>query len=118
VPYWCESAAQYNVDAAEWWLAGSDPYERISVLPEPPGTIAAVHAGLAQWRSLAGFARTDGWVDRLTAGRYPRLPVSRSTVAPLINQRAQARSPMPAMTTDQVIAGLRRQAPALGLLVD
>lgn len=115
VPYWCESAAQPTVDAAEWWLAGSEPFERISALPDPPGTTAGAYAGLAQWRSLVNFARYVGSVDRLAAGRYPRLPLPRSSVVRLIRQGSQLPSPIPAMTVDQVIGSLRLRAAGLGI---
>ncbi|GIM93627.1 hypothetical protein [Paractinoplanes toevensis] len=118
VPYWCESAALPAIDAAEWWLAGSDPFDRLSVLPEPPGTAAGAHAGLVQWRSLARFARHDGWVDRLAAGRYPTLPIPRSNVVRVITQRAAPAAPVPLMTNQQVIAALRQQAPTCGIFVD
>lgn len=115
VPYWCESAARRTVDAAEWWLAGSDPFDRISVLPEPPGTTVGAHADLTQWRSLARFARHDGSVDRQAAGRYPRLPLPRSSAVRLITQRSQAPSAIPPMTGEQAVAGLRQRAAGLGM---
>jgi hypothetical protein len=117
VPYWCESAAQRTVAAAEWWLAGSDPFERLTVLPEPPGTAGEAHARLVQWRSVAGFARHVGRVDRLAAGRYPRLPLPRSRVVRVIEESVHPRRLTPSMTTEQALEGLKRQGAVHGLLV-
>jgi hypothetical protein len=117
VPYWCESAAQSTVAGAEWWLAGSDPFDSVTVLPEPPGTASETHAPLTQWRSLAGFARRTGRVDRLAAGRYPRLPLPRSRAARVIEENAEPRYPTPRMTTKQAIEGLRHQGALHGLFV-
>nr|WP_296068010.1 hypothetical protein [uncultured Actinoplanes sp.] len=117
VPYWCESAAQRTVAGVEWWLAGSNPFDRLTVLPEPPGTAGEAHARLTQWRSLAGFARHTGRVDRVAAGRYPRLPLPRGHVARVIEDHARPRQPIPPMTVRQAVAGLRHHGARRGLFV-
>ncbi|WP_433303172.1 hypothetical protein ACQP2F_11285 [Actinoplanes sp. CA-030573] len=117
VPYWCESAARPAVTAAEWWLAGGDPFERLAVLPEPPGAGGDTHAGLAQWRSVAGFARHVGRVDRLAAGRYPRLPLARANAARVVTELGERGPAIPPMTATQVVAGLERHGALLGLYV-
>ena len=76
VPYWCESSSRAAAGAAELWLAGSRPFDRVSVLPEPPGTRHARLASLTHWRSIARFAARGGAVDNLVAGRYPMLPTA------------------------------------------
>ncbi|GIF14987.1 hypothetical protein [Actinoplanes teichomyceticus] len=74
VPYWCESSSRAVVDAVQLWLAGSEPFDRISVLPDPPGSPDDSVATLTHWRAVAAFAARDGRVDELVAGRYPLLP--------------------------------------------
>ncbi|MFI6074369.1 hypothetical protein ACIA5C_22685 [Actinoplanes sp. NPDC051343] len=117
VPYWCESAAGTTVAAAEQWLAGSRPFARVAVLPSPPGTVAETHAGLGQWRSLSTFAERGGWVDRQAAGRYPRLPLARSSAVRMTAETGPAGRPAPPMSAERVLAGLRRQGPLLGMFV-
>jgi hypothetical protein len=117
VPYWCESAASPAVGAAEQWLAGSLPFERVAVLPEPPGVTGGAHAGLNQWRSVAAFGSRGGWVDRQAAGRYPRLPVARSNAVRMTAEVASEGRTMPPMKAGRVLTGLRRQGPLLGMFV-
>ncbi|GIF04919.1 hypothetical protein [Actinoplanes siamensis] len=74
VPYWCESSSRSVTDAAQLWLAGSRPFDTITVLPEPPGVFQDDTAGLTHWRAVANFARGHGHVDSLIARRYPLLP--------------------------------------------
>jgi hypothetical protein len=117
VPYWCESAAASTVLAAEEWLAGSRAFERVAVLPEPPGTTAETHAGLRQWRSLAAFGEHGGWVDRQAAGRYPRLPLARGNAVRMTAVTGPPGRTAPPMSAERVLAGLRRQGPLLGMFV-
>jgi len=117
VPYWCESAAEPAVTAAEEWLAGSRPFPQVAVLPAPPGTAGETHARMRQWRSLAGFASEGGWVDRQAAGRYPRLPLARSNAVRMTAETGSAGRPMPPWKPDDVLAALRRHGPALGMFV-
>ena len=117
VPYWCESAALSAVDAAEWWLAGSEPFDSVTVLPEPPGTDCAAHAELMHWRSLAAFGHHVGRVDGLAAGRYPMLPMSGRHAVRVVGETAEPRPLAPPLTMVQVIGALRRNAATLGLLV-
>ncbi|WP_433796695.1 hypothetical protein [Actinoplanes sp. CA-252034] len=74
VPYWCESSSRAATEAAELWLAGVAPFDRISVLPEPPGSSHEKLASMVHWRSIAAFAGRGGMVDELIASRYPMLP--------------------------------------------
>ena len=71
VPYWCENATRRSVDEAEWWLAGSEPFSSVDVLPEPPGLRSPALAGLPQWLAVAAFGRRRRALDRT---RRPGLP--------------------------------------------
>ncbi len=50
VPYWCENATRRSVEQVEWWLAGSESFTSVDVLPEPPGVRSPALAGLPQHR--------------------------------------------------------------------
>jgi hypothetical protein len=117
VPYWCESSSRSATDAAELWLAGSEPFDSVSVLPDPPGTLHDELATLTHWRAIAAFGRRAGKVDRLVAGRYPLLPPAPGQAArSLRNAGAAAGLPAP-MPADQAMRRLADNGVALGLLV-
>jgi hypothetical protein len=116
VPYWCESASQQAVDAAEWWLAGSGGFEGVTVLPEPPGTACDAHADAGQWRSVAGFARSRRTIERGALSRYPLFPLSTGHVAGVLSA-LPGRPVPPRMRTAQALGSLRATGAALGLLV-
>jgi len=82
VPYWCESAGQAAVTAAEWWLAGSR-FPEVEVLPGPPGVRCGAYADLDQWWSIASFAQEKGRLDTGACEAYPLhpLPVGHATSA-------------------------------------
>ncbi|MEU4690116.1 hypothetical protein [Actinoplanes sp. NPDC023714] len=94
VPYWCESSSRAAAEAAELWLAGNPPFERVSVLPDPSGTRHGRLASSAHWRSIARFGRGGGMVDGLVAGRYPMLPAAAGHASRFVRQAAPA-SPRP-----------------------
>jgi hypothetical protein len=71
VPYWCENASRAAANSAELWLAGSQPFTTVDVLPEPPGTDGVQIAQLDQWQAMAGFATRWGRVDRRAVRAYP-----------------------------------------------
>ncbi len=81
VPYWCENATRRSVDAAEWWLAGSEPFSSVDVLPESPGMRSPALAGLPQWLAVAAFGRRRRALDRTAARGYPvaAVPTRRAT---------------------------------------
>jgi hypothetical protein len=117
VPYWCESSSRSAADAAELWFAGSRPFESISVLPDPPGTLHDGTASLRQWRSIAALGRREGKVDALVADRYPLLPPAAGQVTRhLRNVAAVPVRPGP-LPVDQAVRGLASAGAATGLLV-
>lgn len=76
VPYWCENATARRIAGVEWWLAGSEPFSSVDVLPEPPGLRSPAYAGLPQWLAVAGFGAAGGpWTGAPPAAtRSPRYP--------------------------------------------
>ncbi len=117
VPYWCESATRAAVDAAEWWLAGSGGFAAVSVLPEPPGTACDSHAGPAQWRSVAAFARHRRHLNRQAFSRYPMLPLPTSHASAVLRSRHEAAEAMGTLPLGQAMSVLRHAGSRLGLLV-
>ncbi len=117
VPYWCESASARAVDGAEGWLAGSERFAEVDVLPQPPGTVCDAHAGPAQWRAPAWFARGTGLVDREAMRRYPMLPMPTNHATTVLRSRMQASTPPPELTMAAVVSSLRRSGDHLGVLV-
>ncbi|WP_320066309.1 hypothetical protein [Micromonospora sp. RTGN7] len=81
VPYWCENATRRSVDAVEWWLAGSEAFSSVDVLPESPGMRSPALAGLPQWLAVAAFGRRRRALDRTAARGYPvaTMPTRRAT---------------------------------------
>ncbi|MFI2667014.1 hypothetical protein [Micromonospora carbonacea] len=118
VPYWCENATRRSVDAAEWWLAGSEPFSSVDVLPESPGMRSPALAGLPQWLAVAAFGRRRRALDRTAARGYPvaAVPTRRATEV----LRAQpydlpAPPPLPAATAVEAFrAGGARQGLVVG----
>ena len=117
VPYWCESSSTSVVEAAELWLAGSEPFETISVLPDPPGSANAHTATLAQWRAVAAFARRNGTVDTLVAGRYPLLPPAAAHAGRCLGTTAAVSRRPAVMPIGEAVRLLTTNGPALGILV-
>ncbi|WP_250009685.1 hypothetical protein [Actinoplanes sp. M2I2] len=115
VPYWCESAARATVESAELWLAGSERFDGVAVLPEPPGHGGDQVAGLAQWRSLGSFARTREPMDRFTASRYPMLPVATGHATRMLGGAVPG-STVPVMPLAYALDRLERSGSSLGML--
>ena len=115
VPYWAESAARTTVEAAEMWLAGSDRFDRVAVLPEPPGHAGVHVATLAQWRSLASFGVRRERMDRFAASRYPMLPVATGHATRML-AGAELRPQPPAMPLAYALDRLQQSGSTLGML--
>lgn len=117
VPYWCESAAARAVDGAESWIAGSERFAQIDVLPQPPGTVCDAYARPGQWRSPAWFARRSGLVDREAMRRYPMLPLPTGHATTVLRARPRAAAGPPPLTMAEVVPALRRYGDRLGILM-
>ncbi|SCF24076.1 hypothetical protein GA0074695_4670 [Micromonospora viridifaciens] len=117
VPYWCENATRRRVEGVEWWLAGSEPFSSVDVLPEPPGVRSPALAGLPQWLAVAGFGLRRRALDRGTARGYPvaSVPTRRATEV-LRNQPYDLPVPPP-LRMAEALAALRDAGAHQGLLV-
>jgi hypothetical protein len=117
VPYWCESASQRAVTDAEWWLAGSEVFTGVTVLPQPPGIDCGAYASAAQWRSVAQFGRHRATVDPLAISRYPLLPLPTSHTAGVLPARSPAGAAPERMSVAHAMAAFRRSSWSGGMLV-
>ncbi len=117
VPYWCESSSRAAATAAELWLAGSRPFDRISVLPEPPGISHDRLASLPHWRSIAALARRTGTVDRLLAGRYPVLPAAPGHATGFLRHAAVASHRPELIPGAEAVRHLARHGSLTGLMI-
>nr|WP_172894679.1 hypothetical protein [Micromonospora purpureochromogenes] len=117
VPYWCENATRRSVDGVELWLAGSEPFSSVDVLPESPGMRSPALAGLPQWLAVAAFGRRRRALDRTAARGYPvaSVPTRRATEV-LRNQPYDLPVPPP-LGVAEALAALREDGAPMGLAV-
>jgi hypothetical protein len=117
VPYWCEGAGRRVVSGAEWWLAGSEPFTSVDVLPGGAGCACPELAGLSQWSAVASFGRRRGVVDRVTARGYPVTAVATCHATSVLRGHGCDLPPPPALPVSDALAGLRHSGTVQGLLV-
>ncbi|MFG3644580.1 hypothetical protein ACGF3C_30335 [Micromonospora sp. NPDC047762] len=117
VPYWCENATRRSVDEAEWWLAGSEPFSSVDVLPEPPGVRSPALAGLPQWLAVAGFGRRRRALDRTTARGYPVTSVPTRRATEVLRAQPYDLPAPPPLGVAEALAVLRDSGGHQGLLV-
>ncbi|WP_327027093.1 hypothetical protein [Micromonospora sp. NBC_01739] len=117
VPYWCENATRRCVEQAEWWLAGSEPFTSVDVLPEPPGVRSPALAGLPQWLAVAGFGRRRRALDRTAARGYPVTSVPTRRATEVLRAQPYDLPTPPRIEVADALAALRAGSAAHGLLV-
>ncbi|MET8370415.1 hypothetical protein ABZU42_11865 [Micromonospora profundi] len=117
VPYWCENATRRSVDEAEWWLAGSEAFSSVDVLPEPPGVRSPALAGLPQWLAVAGFGRRRRALDRTTARGYPVTSVPTRRATEVLRAQPYDLPVPPPLGAAEALSVLRDSGSHQGLLV-
>lgn len=117
VPYWCENATRRTVDEAEWWLAGSEAFSSVDVLPEPPGMRSPALAGLPQWLAVAGFGRRRRALDRTSARGYPVTSVPTRRATEVMRAQPYDLPVPPPLGAAEALAVLRDSGGHEGLLV-
>ncbi|WP_410809534.1 hypothetical protein [Micromonospora sp. 067-2] len=117
VPYWCENATRRSVDEAEWWLAGSEAFSSVDVLPEPPGMRSPALAGLPQWLAVAGFGRRRRALDRTTARGYPVTSVPTRRATEVLRAQPYDLPVPPPLEAAEALSVLRDSGGQQGLLV-
>ncbi|SCL52650.1 hypothetical protein GA0070603_1442 [Micromonospora chersina] len=117
VPYWCENATRRRVQGVEWWLAGSEPFSSVDVLPEPPGVRSPAVAGLPQWLAVAGFGRRRRALDRGSARGYPVAAVATRRATEVLRNQPYDLPVPPPLGMAEALAALRDAGAHQGLLV-
>ncbi|MEU1606332.1 hypothetical protein [Micromonospora matsumotoense] len=117
VPYWCENATRRSVEEVEWWLAGSEPFSSVDVLPESPGMRSPALAGLPQWLAVAAFGRRRRALDRTAARGYPVASVATRRATEVLRGQPYDLPTPPPLSVDDALAGLRDAGAPLGLAV-
>lgn len=117
VPYWCENATRRSVEGVEWWLAGSEPFSSVDVLPEPPGVRSPALAGLPQWLAVAGFGRRRRALDRTSARGYPVTSVPTRRATEVLRAQPYDLPVPPPLTAAEALEALRDSGTHQGLLV-
>ncbi|MEW2382347.1 hypothetical protein AB0873_09675 [Micromonospora sp. NPDC047707] len=117
VPYWCENATRRSVEGVEWWLAGSEPFSSVDVLPEPPGLRSPALAGLPQWLAVAAFGRRRRALDRTAARGYPVTSVPTRRATEVLRAQPYDLPTPPAMSVGAALEALRDSGSHQGLLV-
>ncbi|MER7168122.1 hypothetical protein ABT336_18890 [Micromonospora sp. NPDC000207] len=117
VPYWCENATRRSVTGVEWWLAGSEPFSSVDVLPDPPGVRSPALAGLPQWLAVAGFGRRRRAMDRTCVRGYPVTAVPTRRATEVLRAQPYDLPTPPPLTVDVALAALRDDGARQGLTV-
>ncbi|WP_239089171.1 hypothetical protein [Micromonospora gifhornensis] len=117
VPYWCENATRRCVEQAEWWLAGSEAFSSVDVLPEPPGVRSPALAGLPQWLAVAGFGHRRRALDRSAARGYPVTSVPTRRATEVLRAQPYDLPTPPRIEVTDALAALRDSGAPHGLLV-
>ncbi|WP_405103980.1 hypothetical protein [Micromonospora sp. NBC_01412] len=117
VPYWCENATRRAVDAVEWWLAGSEPFSSVDVLPESPGMRSPALAGLPQWLAVAAFGSRRRALDRTAARGYPVTAVPTRRATEVLRAQPYDLPVPPPLPIETAVEALRAGAGHQGLVV-
>lgn len=117
VPYWCEHPLHATVRAAAWWLAGSEPFTSVDVLPEPPGMPLPTIAPLAEWEGLAGFGTRYARVDARCARAYPSGAIPAHHATQVLRTHPNDLPYLPSLEADAALAAMTQRGQADGMLV-
>jgi hypothetical protein len=117
VPYWCEHPLRSAVRAVSWWLAGSEPFTAVEVLPEPPGVALPTTAPLAEWEAVAGFATRHPLIDPRCARAYPNGAVPAHHATQALRTQPPDLPYLPFLDATSALAGLAERGHTDGLLV-
>ncbi|MFI5908680.1 hypothetical protein [Dactylosporangium sp. NPDC051541] len=117
VPYWCEFPLRSAVRAASWWLAGSEPYTAVDVLPEPPGLTLPTTAPCAEWDAVAAFATRHGTVDERCARAYPTGAVPPHHATQILRGQPSDLPHLPPLSAESALTSLSDRSQTDGLLI-
>jgi hypothetical protein len=107
VPYWCPGTTRTDVDELQEWIAGSQPFSSIDVLPEPPGTLLTDFAPPASWAAAAAFGQRRGVVDPICRRAYPLGHIPHRHAAKVLNDLPYDTPRPKPLTASDALNGLR-----------
>ena len=117
VPYWCPRAEMATVTALELWLAGSEAFTCVEILPEAPGGYPPGLADPDQWRAVAAFGTRRGVVDRACLRGYPCRVRAVSHATQVLRRHPYDPPIAPPLAAGDALRLLDDSAAHLGLLV-
>jgi hypothetical protein len=117
VPYWCPRPLYGDVEAMEYWLAGSEPYRSIDLLMDPPGRLSPRVVPRDRLSALPRFATDRGVVDPACRRNYPLGSVEPRHASRVLSEHPYDSPPPRALSADAAIEGLDRLARYGRLLV-
>jgi hypothetical protein len=117
VPYWFSQPSHRDLDALEYWLAGSEPFRSVEVLVEPPARVSPDFVPRPRLSALARFAVDYGRVDPTCLRRYPLGVLDQGHVTRVLRSRPYDLPVPPPLTSDAAVDGLDRIARYGQLLV-
>ncbi|GII26051.1 hypothetical protein [Planosporangium mesophilum] len=117
VPYWCPRPLHSDVDALEYWLAGSEPFRSIDLLVEPPGRLSPKVVPRDRLAALPRFATDRGVLDSTCRRNYPLGIVDPRHISRVLSEQPYDSPPPPPLSTAAAIEGLDRLARYGRLLV-
>ncbi|MEU7875370.1 hypothetical protein [Dactylosporangium sp. NPDC049140] len=117
VPYWCEHPLRSAVRAVSWWLAGSEPFTAVDVLPEPPGVTLPTTAPLAEWEAVAAFATRHSLLDPRCVRAYPAGAVPAHHATQVLRSQPPDLPYLPHLEAGSALAGLAGRGQTDGLLI-
>jgi hypothetical protein len=117
VPYWCPGPLHSDIDALEYWLAGSEPFRSIDLLVEPPGRVSPKVVPRDRLSALTRFAADRGVLDPTCRRNYPLGVVDARHVSRVLGEQPYDSPPPAPLSTAAAIEGLDRLARYGRLLV-
>ncbi len=117
VPYWSPRPLHGDVEALEYWLAGSEAFRSIDVLVEPPGRLNPPVVSRQRLVGLSRFATDRGHLDPACRRRYPLGMVDACHASRMLREQPYDVPTPPPLTAGAALEGVDRLARYGRLLV-
>jgi hypothetical protein len=117
VPYWCPRPLEADVEALEYWLAGSEPYRTIDLLVDPPGRLSPRVVPRDRLSALPRFATARGLIDPTCRRNYPLGAIGARHATRVLSELPYDLPAPPPLPAGAAVEGLDRLARYGRLLV-